>query len=144
MKNYTQESYQKDRELQEELKGYKDSRKFEDRKQRDTYWDAFYRADAFLAGGQAAEAVKHNNIMNDRFLPWSGNHLDDNLAIFAGALVANGVGRFLLDTNQSTAFGKQLAGFSKAGWLITGTEEKEVNEFGETKMQTYLVLQFVA
>ena len=144
MKNYTQESYQKDRDLQEELKGYKDSRKFEDREQRDTYWDAYYRADAFLAGGQAAEAVKHNSIMNDRFLPWSGNHLDDNLAIFAGALVANGVGRFLLDTNQSTAFGKQLAGFAKAGWLITGVEEVDCNEFGVPAKKTYLVLQHVA
>jgi hypothetical protein len=82
--------------------------------------------------------------MSDRWLPWSGDHLDDNLAIFAEKLAAGGIGRVLLDTNQSTAFGKQLAGFAKAGWLITGVEEKEFNEFGTPKTKTYLVLQHVS
>ena len=144
MTKYTQESYQKDKDLQEELKGYMHSKKWEEREQRDAYWDAVYRTDAFLIGGQAAAEAQNGNPISDRWLPWSGNRLDDNLAIFAGELTANGVERVLLDTNQSTAFGKQLACFSKAGWLITGTEEKEVDEFGEPKTQTFLVLQHVS
>ena len=144
MTKYTQESYQKDKDLQEELKGYMHSKKWEEREQRDAYWDAVYRTDAFLTGGQAAAVAQNGNPFSDRFLPWSGNRLDDNLAIFAGELAANGVERVLLDTNQSTAFGEQLAGFSKAGWLITGTEEKEANEWGEPKTQTFLVLQHVS
>ena len=144
MKKYTLESYQQDTALQAELKDYAYSKKREEREQRDTYWNAYYRADAFLAGGHAAEEAQSGKPISDRLLPWSGNHLDDNLAIFAGELVANGIGRVFLDTNQSTAFGKQLAGFSKAGWLITGTEEKEVTEWNETKTQTFLILQHVS
>gem|GEM_PF-6172748 len=144
MTKYTQESYQKDKDLQEELKGYMHSKKWEEREQRDAYWDAVYRTDAFLIGGQAAAEAQNGNPISDRWLPWSGNHLDDNLAIFAGELAENGIGRVLLDTNQSTAFGKQLAGFAKAGWLITGTEEKEVSRWGGTEMQTFLVLQHVS
>ena len=142
MTRYTLENYQSDRALQEELKGYAYSKKPEEREQRDAYWDSYYRADAFLTGGQAAKEIQNGDILSDRRLPWSGNHLDHNLAIFAGELIANGVRRVLLDTNQGTAFGKQIAGFSKAGWLITGTEEQEVDHFGETKTQTFLVLRY--
>jgi len=144
MTKYTLESCQKDRDLQERLKGYMHSSKWEEREQRDAYWDACCRADAFLAGGQAAAEAQNGNPISSRRLPWSGNRSDDSLAIFAGELAANGVERVLLDTNQSTAFGEQLAGFSKAGWLITGTEEKEANEWGEPKTQTFLVLQHVS
>jgi len=144
MTKYTQENYQKDKDLQEELKGYSYSKKWEEREQRDSYWDSYYRTDAFLAGGKAAAETQNGNPISDGFLPWSGNRLDDNLAIFAGELAANGVDRVLLDTNQSTSFGKQIAGFAKAGWLITGTEEKEVDAWGEPKTQTFLVLQHVS
>jgi len=144
MTKYTQESYQRDKDLQEELKGFAYSKKLEEREQRNAYWNAYYRTDAFLAGGQAATEAQSGKPISDRLLPWSGDHLDDNLAIFAGELAANGIGRVLLDTNQSTAFGKQLAGFSKAGWLITGTEEKEVDDWGRTTTQIFLILQHIS
>jgi hypothetical protein len=144
MAKYTQESYQKDKDLQEELKGFAYSKKWEEREQLKAYWAAHYRADAFIAGGQAAATAKNGNPINGSWIPWSGDHLDDNLSIFAGELAANGIGRVLLDTNQSTAFGKQLAGFSKAGWLITGTEEKEIDDWGKTTTQTFLILQHVS
>jgi hypothetical protein len=37
MTKYTLEGYKKDKDLQEQFKGYRDSRKLEDREQRDTY-----------------------------------------------------------------------------------------------------------
>ena len=144
MTKYTLKNYQEDMDLQAKLKGCAHSKKWEEKEQRDAYWDSYYRADAFRAGGHAAEEAQSGNPLSESLLPWSGSHLDDNLAIFAGVLAANGIEQVLLDTNQSTSFGKQLAGFSKAGWLITGTREKESNLRGETKMQTFLVLQHVS
>jgi len=144
MTKYTKENHKKDIALLDESKEFAYSKKWEERKQRNAYWDAYYRTEAVQYAKQAANEAKAGVAISDKFLPWSGDHLDDNLAIFAQTLAENSVGRVLLDTNQSTSFGKQLAGFAKAGWLITGTEEKEVNEWGETKTQTFLILQHVS
>ena len=61
MTKYTLENFQNDKDLQEELKGYAHSKKWEEREQRDAYWDAYYRTDAFLTGGQAAAETQNGS-----------------------------------------------------------------------------------
>ena len=123
----TQIQYTELRNRMEELKdfAYIQPRNDEDRSKRDEYWAASYMVGAHDLADAVTEAVRDGDAIVHRLIPWGGD-VETNIKVWCERLVENGVDTLVIDSNQSTAFGNQIACFMRNGWYLVGCRDEDL------------------